>query len=243
MEASEWWANVIKATFQPFSTSLPDRLIPDLLKRFSSSEGYRLDPSVASLFDMIREANVQSRTDGKKPWPWDYTVVGIITNSDDRIPSILSSLGLKVGGKRYGAANEQAEDACKDNDISFLVLSYDVGVEKPDAKIFDAAKELLKTSLGGDNQNCRTVGSRAPIEEKHRVDEFELLHVGDDEKQDVLGALNAGWNSVLLDRNGRHSRNFREEEGKYISSVELASAPRRVKVIQDLKALRFWRAP
>ncbi|KAI9704442.1 MAG: hypothetical protein M1836_007305 [Candelina mexicana] len=237
----EWWANVIKATLHPFSQSLPERLVPNLLKHFSSSERYSLYPSAASFFNMIRNKRKQTLTRAQEPWPWDHTVVGIITNSDNRTPDILSSFGLDVSTKRFRATNEHAENACGDEDIAFVVLSYDVGVEKPDRLIFDAAKELLKRSLGDNNRAAQIGGALASNEAEHRIEEFELLHVGDNAKHDVLGALDAGWNSILLDRRGRYSKRFKQ--GQEILSLGIGpSRRRRVAVIQDLNALSFWKA-
>ncbi len=61
--------------------------------------------------------------------------------------------------------------------FSFVILSDDCGVRKPDAKIFYMALEKA---------GCRK-------------DEF--LHVGDSLADDVLGAVNAGVRSVWLNRN------------------------------------------
>lgn len=66
------------------------------------------------------------------------------------------------------------------DDIDFVVLSYDVGVEKPDQKIFDAAREL------------GAMGSE--------LEPGECLHVGDDFVKDVQAAEAAGWKSLKVDR-------------------------------------------
>ncbi|KAI9785623.1 MAG: hypothetical protein M1835_003277 [Candelina submexicana] len=237
----EWWTNVIKATLHPFSRSLPKRLVPDLLKHFSSSEGYSLYPSAASFFTMLRNKREQTSTRAEEPWPWGHTVVGIITNSDNTVPDILSGFGLDVGTKRFRATNEHAENACGDEDIAFVVLSYDVGVRKPDRLIFDAAKELFKTTLGDNNRAAQIGGALASNKAEHRFEEFDLLHVGDHNTQDVLGAQDAGWNSILLDRKGRYRKDF--EQGQEMLNVGIGpSRRRRVDVIQDLNALRLLKA-
>lgn len=64
-------------------------------------------------------------------------------------------------------------------DIDFVAPSYDIGFEKPDRRVFDAVKRIMK--LLGD-EDC------------------EFLHVGDDLEKDVNGAKAAGWESLLLDR-------------------------------------------
>lgn len=106
-------------------------------------------------------------------------IIGIITNSDDRIPSILSSLGLKVGSRRHGL--DKAANLNMEEDISFVAMSYDVGVEKPAHDIFDAATEL--------------VPDYNPANDR-------LVHVGDDPLKDFHGAEAAGWEGLLLDRRG-----------------------------------------
>lgn len=72
-----------------------------------------------------------------------------------------------------------------EDDINFVIMSYDVGSEKPESKIFDAAKRIL------------------PGEER-------FLHVGDDVHKDYYAAKRAGWEGVLLDR-GTENR-WREDD-------------------------------
>lgn len=66
-------------------------------------------------------------------------------------------------------------------DISFVVLSYDVGVKKPHQAIFDAARDL------GLVDSTFT---------------HECLHIGDNIEEDYHGAKDAGWKSLLLLRQG-----------------------------------------
>ncbi len=61
-------------------------------------------------------------------------------------------------------------------------MSYDVGIEKPNHGIFDAAKNMSALSAEG---------------------EGVYLHVGDSIEEDYHGALKAGWQSVLLDRDSK----------------------------------------
>ena len=114
-------------------------------------------------------------------------IIGVITNSDDRVPSVLSSLGLEVGRRRYGLAGEALDPRSNmEDDVDFVVMSYDVGYEKPSRDIFDAAKQLVRSNWGSLNQEDR------------------FIHIGDDLKKDFEGAERAGWESVLLDRDGIH---------------------------------------
>ena len=89
------------------------------------------------------------------------------------MPSILSSLGLQVGLWRFG--NDSQISSSADDDINFVLLSYDVGFEKPGSEMFDTTKRLL-----------------------HRQERF--LHVGDDLQKDYYAAKRAGWEALLLDR-------------------------------------------
>lgn len=171
---------MIRSTLVPFlepSTPLPEGLIPDLLNHFSSSRAYNLHADVLPFFQELRKARKCPDSND----PLSSLKVGIISNSDDRVSSILSSLGLRVGPCRYGISSETCNlDHPARDDIDFVALSYDVGVEKPDQKIFDAAREL--GAMGSD------------------LEPGECLHVGDDFVKDVQAAEAAGWKSLKVDR-------------------------------------------
>ncbi|KAL8627478.1 hypothetical protein Q9189_006822 [Teloschistes chrysophthalmus] len=185
MGASQWWANVIESTFLdilPSLAALPEDLVASLLHRFSSHEGYRLFDDVIPFFrDLHIWRDRAQSTFGPNQEPLKLQV-GIISNSDDRVPAILSSLGLGVADRSHGSS------AVKSNgiiDIDWVLHSYDVGFEKPDRRIFDVAKR--RSSLdeaGGESAYC---------------------HVGDNLSEDYQGALGAGWKSLLLDREGQHA--------------------------------------
>lgn len=139
-----------------------------------------------------------------------------MTNSDNRVPGILLSLGLRGNALRYesgrlggekgrsglggrdegssggGGSNnavlnkdEERAEQKKAAEIAFVALSYDVGVEKPHRKMFDAARCLA----GG------------PREGELRAD--ECVHIGDDTEKDYWGARDAGWGAVLVRREGK----------------------------------------
>lgn len=63
-----------------------------------------------------------------------------------------------------------------EDDINFVMMSYDVGSEKPASDMFDATKQMLPGQ------------------------EWNLLHVGDDVQKDYYAAKRAGWEGLLLDR-------------------------------------------
>ena len=155
-------------------------MISELMRRFSSDVGYRLHADVLPFFHRLR--TVKSLNKPPHDWPWQKTIVGVISNSDDRICKVLQSLGLRVVPRRIGMSDdlEQNDIVSESEDISFVVCSYDVGFEKPDKRIFTAAADLTaRLGFAGD---------------------MDVLHVGDDLQKDVAGAENAGWHAVLLDR-------------------------------------------
>ncbi len=65
-----------------------------------------------------------------------------------------------------------------DSYFDFVIASLEFGVEKPDPKIFHFALE------------------KANVNTRH------ALHIGDSFEDDYLGAKNAGWHAILLDRGG-----------------------------------------
>lgn len=87
--------------------------------------------------------------------------LAVVSNWDERLPKLLEGLGI---ARRVDA----------------VVYSADVGYEKPDPRIFEAALARLGT----------------PPE--------EAAHVGDRVKEDVEGAAALGMQAILLDRKGKH---------------------------------------
>ena len=84
---------------------------------------------------------------------------------------------------RYGSASLSQVDKANQYDIDFSVMSYDVGCEKPDKRIFSAAEEIWR----------QLQGSADP-----RDAEWDKVYVGDEYAKDVVGAQAAGWHSVLV---------------------------------------------
>jgi putative hydrolase of the HAD superfamily len=87
--------------------------------------------------------------------------LGVVSNWDTRLKAIIKGTGLE-------------------GMLDFSVFSAEVGVRKPDVRIFE---EALKVA---------------------RVSPQEALHVGDLYEEDVLGARAAGIDSILLDRQQRY---------------------------------------
>jgi FMN phosphatase YigB (HAD superfamily) len=201
--ATNWWTNVsmrevhqtkqrtnitqvIHKTFTSLAKDdkpLPKDLAPKLLHRFASKEGYETESGLVEAFKKLKQ---------NPPRDFNNIVVGVITNSDDRIPSILSSLGLAVSPLRYGTYSDLSKLKDKTYDIDFHCMSYDVGVEKPDKRIFSAAEHMLAQVISA--RSGKTLG-----ESERETSRWQKMYVGDDYSKDVLGSANAGWNPVLLD--------------------------------------------
>ncbi|KAL8849748.1 MAG: hypothetical protein Q9221_005292 [Calogaya cf. arnoldii] len=184
MSPRDWWATVIRSTFSallPNGTVVPEELIASLFRRFSSSEGYRLYDDVMPFFRQLHEWRSTSSASRSG---FSQIQVGIISNSDgQRVASILDSFGIGVNRDTIRQESAMVKST-KPYDIDWVVASFDSGFEKPCHKIFDVAKALSASSAGG---------------------EWEYLHVGDSITEDYHGALAAGWQSVILDRDGKHN--------------------------------------
>ncbi|KAK5655688.1 hypothetical protein OQA88_5621 [Cercophora sp. LCS_1] len=204
MGAENWWTNVIKDTFTPLTTSpLPPLLAPKLLHRFSSAEGYAiLSPSLPSLLQ-----NLKSHPS------FTQVLIGVVTNSDDRVPDVLSSLGFCVSPLRYGGdpAVEMGMDmdVTGEYDIDFHCMSYNVGYAKPNKRIFDAAEEMAGR-IGGDD-GC-----------------WLKVFVGDEMVNDVEGSTNAGWNAVFVGEveEGKGLRDLEDVERFEVGGTERARVGR-----------------
>jgi FMN phosphatase YigB (HAD superfamily) len=182
-----WWTEVINRTFRPFCNgqALPRELAAILLRRFSSSEGYALtDANISATIKQLKE-----RQHGRL---FDKLIVGVISNSDDRVPLVLASLGLGIGPLRNGLQQSSPNAGEQPYDIDFHCLSYDVGFEKPNERIFRAAEDLCRHACTGQD------GIRTDDE---ALMTWHKVLVGDDVAADADGALKAGWHAVYLTTN------------------------------------------
>ncbi|OAR05881.1 hypothetical protein LLEC1_05664 [Akanthomyces lecanii] len=223
--ATRWWTNVIHRTFAPLireNQPLPSALVPALLHRFASDEGYEAQPDLVPALRALRRPQSRHR--------FDKVVIGVVTNSDDRVPSILSSLGLKVSPLRYGseeAASPRPGDAC---DVDFHCMSYDVGHEKPNVQIFHAADSMLARIL------TAREGKEPTPEQTHS---WCKVYVGDEHAKDVVGATNAGWHPILLDTDSQASQVAKLED---CPDQSLAGVFRLHPVVRvpSIRALASW---
>lgn len=191
--------------------------MPKLLHRFWSNEGYTIFPDVQPLLQTLRQHYS------------DRLVVGVITNSDPRVPDVLSSLGLRVSPLRYGG--ETKGDREGQWDVDFTVMSYDVGHEKPDRCIFEAAEKMLGEDLL----------SKPDAKETVHGAEWRKVYVGDEYEKDVVGAVGAGWNAVLIDREASTTRDdVRWLDNQQPSDFESMFATSQAVGFSSLAKLALW---
>ncbi|KAF4984795.1 hypothetical protein FZEAL_86 [Fusarium zealandicum] len=221
--ATKWWTNVIHNTFTPFlkdSQPLPRDLAPRLLHRFASKDGYDTEPNLVS--------TLQSLGRHKSQMGFENVIVGVITNSDDRVPGILSSFGLNVSPLRSSTGIDPRTVPNQDYDIDFHCMSYDAGVEKPDELIFHAAEFMLTQVLAVRGKGVgEIIGSTGS---------WHKVYVGDDFAKDVLGAKKAGWDPVLLDAEDQFTDlpRLKDSPSMTLDSLYEEHAAVRVRSIADL---------
>ncbi len=141
-------------------------------------------------------------------------MTGVITNSDDRVPRILSSLGLCVSPLRFGSSVEPAELVGQLYDVDLHCMSYDVGVTKPDKRIFDTAEEMANQLLAAQVDTNHGGGQASDTVPWLKV------YLGDEYEKDVVGARNAGWNAVLIGgEGGTTDQNLSQIRGRTLEDV------------------------
>ncbi|KAL1837134.1 hypothetical protein VTJ49DRAFT_4218 [Mycothermus thermophilus] len=198
MGAERWWTDVIQNTFQLITSSpkeaLPKDLAPRLLHRFMSSEGYAMVPGVATLLRSLKEQQHHKQRRGHP-----RILVGVITNSDDRVPSVLSSFGLRVSPARFGTPFDAAELARRQQgqpyDVDLHCMSYDVGVGKPDRRIFDAAVGMAD-ELATAAAAVESAAAEGDADPGHSP--WLKIYIGDEYLKDVVGSREAGWHPVYV---------------------------------------------
>lgn len=219
----QWWGEVIRGTFtriikeqntdtskQNRDETLPAGLEDALLKRFEGAQGYALYDDVAPFLARIRTIRHAA------PRPFNQVVLGVISNSDDRVPAVLKALGVRIGktradqdreslalpGFEYRGGGSRPGDERRfsdpDPDLDIVITSYEAGEEKPSRVIFDVARR--QAGLLASACSTGPVSTDAEAE-----DNWVCVHVGDDYRKDYCGARDASWDSYLLPR--------REEQG------------------------------
>lgn len=195
-------------------TKLPDGMIEVLVNRFAGAAGYTLYEDVAPFFARMRAIRCPRNTQRS----FDRVLLGVVSNSDDRVPAVLKALGLRVGDlradqdlssmelpgfeERRGPQNQCHSQASSkggsdhtDTDLDLIITSYEAGEEKPNRLIFDVARRQAQLLA---REETHTHGS-TPVGVDD-PDEWVCVHVGDDYEKDYLAAMDAGWRSYLLSR-------------------------------------------
>ncbi|EAW11594.1 putative haloacid dehalogenase-like hydrolase [Aspergillus clavatus NRRL 1] len=207
----QWWEEVIRGSFSRAMTGdseqfgvnneIPPALVTYLVERFASSEGYALFDDVEPFLAAVRE--IKSRKRGSV---FDRVLLGVISNSDDRVPAVLKSLGLRVGHVRAdqgvesrrlpgfetdGAVGSPSRSKDGDeqvrqvDDVDLVITSYEAGEEKPSRVIFDVARrQAQRLAHGADDADS----------------DWVCMHVGDDVDKDYHAALSVGWDGYYIPR-------------------------------------------
>ncbi|TPX21985.1 hypothetical protein DIZ76_015950 [Coccidioides immitis] len=222
-----WWGKVIRECFAQVkggSTTvdeIPDRLVETLFTVFGE-EAYKLYNDAEPFFRKLqlwkqakRSRNVSQ--DLVREDCWDRIVVGVISNSDDRVPTILRSMGLRVGsawadnGDLLPPADETHDAIKQENDIDFIVTSYEAGKEKPNKHIFDVAQKRAGEYLNA------TSPAKRPL---FPAPSYYCIHVGDDYHDDYQGGQSAGWDSFLLLREDVEIPEHAQKSARSISNLD-----------------------
>lgn len=231
-----WWEEVIRGSFGQVLASgrngdhsqtvspdygdvdLPSGMVETLLDRFAGNGGYTLYDDVAPFCARMRDLRASSNTT-----PFDRIVLGVISNSDDRVPAVLKALGLRVGDTRADQDRSSMElpgfeerdssqklqpqnsattnqEAQPETDFDLVITSYEAGEEKPNKLIFDVAKRQARLLVRRDAPQGSTP---AGLED---TDDWTYIHIGDDYQKDYVGATRAGWQSYFLERNSSEDR-------------------------------------
>ncbi|OJA18242.1 hypothetical protein AZE42_05170 [Rhizopogon vesiculosus] len=171
--AEGWWSEVIKRTAigagadpQAVDSSLR-HIVPSLMERFSSREGYKLFHDSLPVLRRLYDMNIRT---------------ALVSNTDTRMRPVLKDLGIT-------------------SYLDPILLSEEVEIEKPDAKIFRLAFSAQPVAVGLQ----------------------ESVHVGDELDSDHRGARAAGMHALLLRRVGPEGAGERKEEGENIKGVQIVN--------------------
>ncbi|KAF7510801.1 hypothetical protein GJ744_005901 [Endocarpon pusillum] len=228
-----WWRCVVHDTFAPLlegsGERVPEGLADSLFRWFGGREAYEPVFGCGAVFEAGgavegrgrgRGRGVGERVPVRARAP--KVVVGVLTNSDPRVSSVLGSLGVAVGVPAQ-RRDEVAPGGEGVGHVDFVLTSYEIGVEKPHPRAFLAAERMARwvSRRSATRPTLSGLSSSSvapphpedvlvpPEEETKEEEEDDMLkvHIGDDLHKDYLGAIGAGrgWHAILLDRTTRHS--------------------------------------
>ena len=227
----QWWEEVIRGSFGDIlshaqsakgdgekgdrDVKLPDGMVHALLERFASKEGYELYPDVNPFFRRMRDLkDIRRRGAGGGGAGFNNLVIGVVSNSDDRVPDILKSLGLTVGETRAdrdvvstrlpgfeersspsssSAATSDSQSQSKSQSQSQLqgqeINDIDLVITSYDAGAEKPSPLIFDVAK-------RQAQSLVP----DSAGEWTCVHVGDHYEKDYQAATNAGWDGIFLPR-------------------------------------------
>ncbi|KAJ8975745.1 hypothetical protein NQ317_015367 [Molorchus minor] len=149
-----WWKTIVKCTFKDCQSNLNDK---------------KLDAIATHLIEVYKTSSCWQPSHGVSGL-LSYIrsrgiPMGIISNFDPRLSTTLVNTKLR----HY---------------FQFVLTSYEIGIEKPDPKIFEEAMHMSKLKNLKPN---------------------ECLHIGDTVLLDYLGTRNSNWHGILInDKDPEH---------------------------------------
>ncbi|KAK5938806.1 hypothetical protein PMZ80_008998 [Knufia obscura] len=253
-----WWKTVVNDAFRRVvdEARIPDHLGDELYNHFTSSAAYELYPDVKPFFASMRELKQQYTGPNDPP-----VFVGVISNSDPRVKSVLQSLGLRVGIDAMPvpeSARERASRTGPDmseimksvwhhaynplNDVDFLATSYEASAEKPDPEIFSHAATLANVNFASKLEqqqedwtpSFQTMKLKVQItRQMNTIKESKFIHIGDDYEKDYLGAADLGFDALHLVREG--DGHEVKEGANTVTDLYQAAAAVRIMAAQELE--------
>jgi len=237
LDPSRWWTEVIKQTIIPLlpeEQGVPHRLPQELYKRFSSREGYRIYDDVFDLLTIIGTSFQATN------WPPRRTMLGIISNSDPRVYSILESFGIEIYPSlfppRYMPESIAQRPDFGPAHFAFASLSYAHGVAKPSTELYAWALRDAQRALDGLNNVARFTRSGNQLLDNINAD-FHHMHIGDDWDKDIVPALKQGFDAVLIDRSEESEISYRDLDGAKVTVINSLTAIRKLLTEERLKKL------
>lgn len=219
LDPERWWTQVIKATITsllPEEQGIPHGLTQTLYWRFASREGYTMYEDAVDLLTLIGTSFQASN------WPPRRTMLGIISNSDPRVASILESFGIQIYPSmfppRYTPESIKQRPDFGPAHFAFAALSYVHGTSKPSTELYTWALRDAQRALDGLHIAARLTRSGNEILDNINKD-FHHMHVGDDWDKDIVPAVKLGFDAVLIDRSIKKRISERDLDGQKITVI------------------------
>ncbi|RMJ22288.1 hypothetical protein PHISP_06842 [Aspergillus sp. HF37] len=238
----QWWSEVVVDTLARASGSreeVPPHLVNTLLNRFASSDSYALYPDVDEFLRWMTTVKVFEGGE------FDKIVVGVVSNSDDRVPAILSSLGKRVGPWRapqYATGKKPPRIRGFEPSSFYSRLAQNPppsstwlepsGKGRVQVPVFEEPNDfdLVITSFqAGFEKPKREIfaaakdAARAMLGPEYACGKWVCVHAGDDYVKDYCAARDAGWDAYFLDRDGQGEHRHVDRRKRIRSLTDLVS--------------------